>query len=366
MKIDKKSNIISMIVPYLTFTCNRVGNNKCPNCFSEMQGVNSGIMSEEVFEKLCKWSVNFYNNNIFKNQTFIFASGEPLTVTNKIKRLIDYNLKYLSKDIVSGVVWTNGDLIYDIDPMDLENVQIINLNITNIDLDEIKNRIDYIRKYFSVYQVRLIATLFDLNLNRFEDIIRFAMENNLDMRIYKDIYKPDDEEYKDKLIQEWHKIINIIKNDYIRKGKKITIPFLYDGMVANWPYDKSPYSCGKGIVTVFPDGSIGNCIRNMDKKVGTLDDPNPQELIKEDHMKWSFINNTNTNEECKTCSVRFACQGGCPQNRILSGGYYEGKDPWCRVHKEILPRVRDLGKEINKPDATDETYSFAKKIGAKK
>lgn len=359
----KKSKVVSIITPFLTWNCNRMGSKKCKNCWADWQGQTTGDMSEEIFQKFCDWTIDYINNNDFKTNAVLFLGGEPLLATDKIRRYMQNIKDKITDEVVTGNIFSNCDLIYDIDPKDLENIQILHFNIANTPIEEARKRIRYIKENLNLYHFRITATLFDSNLDRLEDIARLGIEEGLDLRLYKEMFEANNEAYKDKLIEKWHSTLDVLENEFINKGYHVEIPFLYDGFISNWIHETSPYSCGRGIVTIYPDGSIGNCIRNINKKAGTLDDPNPQELIKEDYMKWSWQNHTNLNEKCKSCDIRFACQGGCPQNRYYTYGTFYGEDPWCRVHKAIMPRVKSLGKEIEDKDGRNSTYKFRRKIG---
>jgi sulfatase maturation enzyme AslB (radical SAM superfamily) len=47
-------------------------------------------------------------------------------------------------------------------------------------------------------------------------------------------------------------------------------------------------------------------------------------------------------DECRSCESRAACQGGCPNDKLLLTGTRSGKSVVCEIHKEIIPRLRHL------------------------
>jgi sulfatase maturation enzyme AslB (radical SAM superfamily) len=42
--------------------------------------------------------------------------------------------------------------------------------------------------------------------------------------------------------------------------------------------------------------------------------------------------------------VRTTCQGGCPNDKLVLTGSAAGKSVMCEIHKEIIPRLRNLDK----------------------
>jgi uncharacterized protein len=133
---------------------------------------------------------------------------------------------------------------------------------------------------------------------------------------------------------------------YAVRGYEIHTTFLFDILIPLWDSEASPYPCGKRIAAVFPDGTIGPCIRNHSYKTGTIYDNNPMEKIQCDLFHHGLIK-MEFPEECKACESRNVCRGGCPNDKILLTGSVSGKSVFCDIHKEIIPRIKHLDKTIH-------------------
>jgi uncharacterized protein len=97
------------------------------------------------------------------------------------------------------------------------------------------------------------------------------------------------------------------------------------------------------VATVFPDGSIGPCIRNHVVKSGTIFDRDPMSRIQCESFHYD-LEKEGLPEECRACEVRTSCQGGCPNDKLVLTGSTAGKSVMCEIHKEIIPRMRHLEK----------------------
>ena len=186
----------------------------------------------------------------------------------------------------------------------------------------------------------IVATLDDVNLERVLDITRFGMENGYRLRYYRNLYKGLDDDYKKRLLGKYHAICDLLE-DYADRGHDVHTTFLFDTLIPAWTSDDSPYHCGKRIATVYPDGSIGPCLRNHSFKTGTIFDADPMSRIRCDAFHYD-VAKPGLPDECRSCESRAACQGGCPNDKLLLTGTTSGKSVVCEIHKEIIPRLRRL------------------------
>jgi uncharacterized protein len=113
---------------------------------------------------------------------------------------------------------------------------------------------------------------------------------------------------------------------------------LFDFLIPSWDLDGSPYPCGKNLATVFPDGSVGPCIRDHSRKTGTIFNPDPMSQIRCDQFYYD-VQEADIPDECRACSIKSACQGGCPHDKLLLTGTRAGKSVACDIHREIIPRL---------------------------
>jgi len=191
----------------------------------------------------------------------------------------------------------------------------------------------------------ITATLDEFNLPRALDIARFGIENGYRLRFYRNLYRGIDNEYKKRLLKKYHEVCDLLEN-YVIKGYDVRTTFLFDTLIPSWDHDYSPYLCGKSIATVYPDGSIGPCLRNQSFKTGSIFDADPLSKLHCETFQYD-ISNPDIPDECKVCESRAGCQGGCPFDKLLLTGTRAGKSVVCEIHKEIIPRLRHLSQLKN-------------------
>jgi len=193
----------------------------------------------------------------------------------------------------------------------------------------------------------IVATLDDYNIGRVLAISRFGLEHGYRLRFYGDCFRGLDGEYRKKLLKKYHEVCDLLEQ-YVIKGYDVHTTFLLDILIPLWDLDSTPYPCGKRIATVFPDGTIGPCIRNHSFKTGTIFDADPISKITCEEYHHD-IGNPNLPDECRVCESRTCCQGGCPNEKLVLTGVTSCKSIECAIHKEIIPRLRYLEKLKNGP-----------------
>ena len=323
---------------FLSYECTR----RCQFCYSFNQ-VGDGSpteMDDNTFSRLLDWIPEVWKANNVKVNSVGFLGGEPLLRTDRIKKVMDS--VYKNTDGMQGYLYTNGDLIDSVNWDDLEDIQWISTNITDIGIDELARRMDVVRTRSNVINQTVVTTLDDLNLDRILDVTRFGIENGYRLRYYRDLFRQTDSGYHQSLRVKYHQLCDLLEQ-YIDKGYDVHTTFLLDTLVPSWKHEASPYPCGKRIAKINPDGSFGPCIRNQSFKTGTIFDPNPLEKIQSSTFHYDFAS-PNAPAECRECEVRAVCQGGCPNDRLLLTGTVSGKSFMCDIHKEIIPRLNNLDK----------------------
>jgi radical SAM protein with 4Fe4S-binding SPASM domain len=323
---------------FLSYKCTR----RCDYCYTFNQvGDDSKMeMDEKTFSRLLEWIPEVWKVNNVKVNAISFLGGEPLLRTDRIKKVMDS--VYKNTDGMQGDVYTNGDLIDSVNWDDLEDIQWIAVNITDISLEELSRRMKIISERSNVKGQTITATLDDYNLARVLDITRFGIENGYRLRYYRNLYRGLDSEYKKRLLKKYHELCDLLE-DYIVKGYDVRTTFLLDTLIPSWDFEYSPYLCGRTIATVYPDGTIGPCLRNQSFKTGTIFDANPLAKIQCDTFHYD-VSRPDLPDECRECESKTACQGGCPFDKLLLTGTTAGKSVVCDIHKEIIPRLRYLDK----------------------
>jgi radical SAM protein with 4Fe4S-binding SPASM domain len=326
---------------FLSYKCTR----RCNYCyaFNQVGDQNDMEMDEKTFTRLLEWIVEAWKVNNVKVNAVSFLGGEPLLRTDRIKRVMDF--VYAHTDGMQGNVYTNGDVVDSVQWDDLEDIQWIAVNITDISIEELSRRMKIIGERSAVIGQTITATLDDYNLERVLDITRFGIENGYRLRYYRNLYRGLDTEYKKRLLKKYHELCDLLEN-YVVKGYDVHTTFLLDTLIPLWNLESTPYLCGRSIATVYPDGSIGPCLRNHSFKTGTIFDPDPLSRIQCDTFHYD-VGKPDLPDECRGCESQTTCQGGCPHDKLLLTGDVSGKSVVCEIHKEIIPRLRYLDKLKN-------------------
>ncbi len=330
---------------FLSYKCTR----RCDYCYAYNQvgDDNKMEMDEDTFSRLLEWIPEVWKINNVKVNTVGFLGGEPLLRTDRIKKVMDS--VYRNTDGMQGYLYTNGDLVDSANWNDLEDIQWITTNIANTSIEETSRRMKIIGERSNVIGQTIVATVDDYNLERLLDIARFGLENGYRLRYQKDIFRGLDTEYNKRLLKRYHELLDLLES-YIIKGYDVHTTFLLDTLSSLWEHEVSPYPCGKRNAVVFPDGTVGACIREHSSKTGTIFDKDPLSVIQCDTFHYD-LTSQDIPDECRVCKYRTTCQGGCPHDKLLMTGSRAGKSISCGIHKEIIPRLRYLDKLQNKPGA---------------
>lgn len=325
-------------VLFLSYKCTR----RCKYCYVfEQAGDNNKIeMNENTFSRLLEWIPEVWKVNNVKVNSLIFLGGEPLLRTDRIKKVTDSVYKNTEGMQIS--LYTNGDLVDSVNWNDLEGIQWITVNITDISIEELSRRMKVISKRSNIKGQTIVATLDDYNLERIIDITRFGIENGYYLRYQQDIFAGLDAEYKKRLLKKYHDLCDLLES-YIIKRYNVHTTFLLDTLIPSWDLEYSPYPCGKRNAVVYPDGTIGPCLRNHSFKTGTIFDADPMSKLQCDIYHHS-LTRPDVLDECMNCESKATCQGGCPYDKLLATGTTSGRSISCDIHKEIIPRLRYLDK----------------------
>ncbi len=321
---------------FLSYKCTR----KCSYCyaFNQVGEDNTAEMDENTFSRLLEWIPEVWKVNDVKVNAVGFLGGEPLLRTDRIRRVMDS--VYKNTDGMQGFLYTNGDVIDSVNWDDLEDIQWISTNITDIPIDELSRRMKTVTSRSNVIGQTIVATLDDHNLERIVDISKFGIDNGYRMRFYRNIYKELDGDYSDRLLKRYHEILDFLEKS-VSDGHDVHTTFLFDTLIPLWDDEQSPYPCGRRLATVFPDGSFGPCIRHHSLKTGTIFDEDPLGKLQNESFQYD-LSRADIPDECRQCEVRTTCQGGCPYDKLMSTGTTGGKSGACEILKEVIPRLRFL------------------------
>jgi radical SAM protein with 4Fe4S-binding SPASM domain len=324
----------------MSYRCTR----KCTYCyaFHEVGYDNKMEMDDSTFSKLLEWIPEIWKANNIKVNVIVFLGGEPLLRTDRIKKVMDS--VYNNTCGMQGNVTTNADLVDSVNWDDLEDIQWITTNITDISIPELSRRMQIIGERSNVKGQSIAAVLDDDNLDRILKITRFGVENGYRLRYSRNLFRGLDAEYRRRLLKKYHEVCDLLEH-YVTRGFNVYTTFLFDDLIPSWNLGSSPHLCGKRIAAVYPDGSIGPCNRNQPYKTGTIFDTNPLDLLQCKAFHFNF-ERPDISKECRDCTSRTTCQGGCPNDKLLLTGTSSGKSVMCDIHKEIIPRLYYLDKLV--------------------
>ncbi|MCB2185601.1 MAG: SPASM domain-containing protein [Deltaproteobacteria bacterium] len=321
---------------FLSYHCTR----QCKYCYSFNQvGFDcQNEMDERTFARLLEWIPEVWKVNNIKVNYVGFLGGEPFLFTDRIKKVMD--AVFAHTDGMQGALNTNADLVDSVNWDDLLDIQWITTNITDISLNELARRMKVIAERSNAIGQTITATLDDYNLARILEVSRFGIEQGYRLRYQKDLYRGKDAEYSARLLKTYHQLCDMFE-DYILRGYDVHTTFLLDALIPGWEAEDSPYPCGKRLAAVFPDGSVGPCIRDHSFKTGAIFDPDPLKIISCERFHYG-VQRPGIPQECRECAARGACQGGCPHDKILLTGGVDCKSVACEIHREIVPRLLHL------------------------
>lgn len=321
-------------------------NFRCRYCF-----VSKGIsnMSFDICKDAIDKLIMCTKNKGYDNLLISFAGGEPLLNFDLIKEVVMY-YKNVNDINISYRIITNGSLInQDIVDFIKEN----NIDVT-VSLDSIKKFNDKSRSYangLGTYD-DVIKNIKLLNKNGIVPLINSVITSDnykyltkyiklllkLDVKIAFTIERAIDNKlpsifnYKDEVIKEIIKCINIVKKER-SKGKNKIIEFNNLGF-----YNSSNSVCEafSSLIAIDGNGDISCCGNDMKNPVSNICDRDNLFSLFDGKFKCDDL------MECKECVWKKICHNGCPVSNINLYGDYVKKSPCCEIYKEILPHIVDM------------------------
>lgn len=113
-------------------------------------------------------------------------------------------------------------------------------------------------------------------------------------------------------------------------------------------------TCGNGLAMEH-DGSLYSCDHYVypEYRLGNLNDTHLRDMLWTDRqLQFGRDKSENLTAQCKACSYRFACNGGCPKHRFaLSKDGEDGQDYFCESHTMFFrhagQRLQDMAQMVN-------------------
>ncbi len=143
------------------------------------------------------------------------------------------------------------------------------------------------------------------------------------------------------LILEEQAIIEGLQAAYAEFEANLPIrPFL-NGLLDRVQAEAHSHTCGvqNSYLVITHEGKLSQCQMHLDTPVQQSIDTNMLLSI-----STGPIQNVSVDEkqECRTCTFRYRCTGGCPLETYRATGRWDVKSPHCHIYKTLLPQAMRL------------------------
>lgn len=314
------------LIIYVTGGCTR----RCPDCYYPKE---MGAMSADTAFKVAKWTTDFCKNENVKMFKTNIVGGEPLLNTAAVFILLSSLQDLPAHPDGRHIIFTNGDLLSEEVLRQLKKfrgVRIL-LNPTDNSLEKIETRMKLVISVFGKVSLSVVAD--KINLCRLSELAALAVKYKGHIRINRLYNGGTIPGYIEQFGKEMHKVFDIL----LSAPEPMWPNFILESTYPTWEGPKNPYSCGKWLFIIDPDGTIRSCNPDMSTVCGHIDTHAPRNDFSF-AQRWSAKNLP----ECQQCEWVLWCQGGCPYTRKLTWGTYDRKTPFCSVFRELFPKLEML------------------------
>lgn len=361
--MDTRQSARSLSLTILpTLACNF----NCSYCF---EAEKSGIMSDEVMNKIVEYVETRVSNEKMLAFSIAWFGGEPLVAFGKIGELSEKFLQIKNKYDVAyhSEMVTNGWLLTDEICEKMKECSIAKLQITLDGPREIhdKKRVqkDGSPTFDGIIEKILLASkhmpvVVRVNLDRgnsleldklFEDIKPLSRKKNISI-------------YPGKLSSHVTSSCSSIESSClnVEEFAKIYKPFYSRAVAAGFPLSWYPNSKAGGCIatnrngmTVCPDGSLCRCwsqVGNLEESYGNILGEKVQPFNGENYYKW-MLHDPFSDKTCIECEFLPLCVGGCPAQRVpQTTDYMKGNNEFshCTALKYNLKEMLLLVYENTK------------------
>ena len=319
-----------MLFIYVTNRCER----HCDQCYCNKSDFD---MSPEVCDKIARWISTLCQTEKVELLKTVFLGGEPLNSINVVFKIVDTVQLPYTKPHPDGMwlLFTNGDKLSDDVLYGMKHRKIfLALNPTYDSIYQVEKKMMHIAGVFR--GGTLTIALNNMNMQRVPELAELALKYNFTLRINRLYDGGNDLLYIEQYRSQMHKVFDIL----LSAEKPMWPNWLMESTYPTWKGPKNPYSCGRWLLVIDPDGTIRSCNPDMSTVIGHIDTHNQMSDFVFP-QRWSAKNLP----ECQNCEWITLCQGGCPYSRKLTFGTYNHKTPFCSVFKELFPRLLELTRK---------------------
>jgi uncharacterized protein len=189
----------------------------------------------------------------------------------------------------------------------------------------------------------LSITVTGRNADSLPDAVAFALDR--DLRFNVNFYRENDCSTScGDLVADQAHIIAGMKTAFAMIESRLPRYRLIDGLVDRSSFhEPHEYACGAGHNYLVVDhyGRVARCQMEIERTVTDVLVDDPLQVIRLDHGGFQNIPVTEK-EECRDCTWRFWCAGGCALLTYRATGRSDIKSPYCSVYKALYPELLRL------------------------
>jgi uncharacterized protein len=184
----------------------------------------------------------------------------------------------------------------------------------------------------------LSVTVTAQNVAGLREVVAYALERDLpfNLNFYREQVCPPQgpplRAESDCLIAEVRAALALIAEHLPRQN---IVSGLLDRASFGYPHVR-PCGVGQSYVVVDPRGYIARCHMEMDRTVGHVRHDDPVLTIRTARDEWQNPE-VDAKQECRDCTWRYVCAGGCPLLAYRLTGREQGPSPYCSVYRALLP-----------------------------
>lgn len=240
-------------------------------------------------------------------------------------------MELLNQNKIESSIFTNG---FHWNLEDIQRIKNLNLKTLQVSVDGIYDTHDNFRGVNGSYQ-KAIETL------------KIAKDNSLNTVMMITIHQNNIHEIPELLeIAKKIKVDSVNLNTYMPQGRAKRLPTpnlddlksIYENIEINVCPSSSTTSCGIGFkkIAILSNGDIVPCEVLNNLVVGNINKDNIFEVFRKSSIMEEIRNSTVENiEQCRTCSVKNVCKGGCKASAWLnSQSFFAPDERQCSIWKK--------------------------------
>ncbi len=186
-------------------------------------------------------------------------------------------------------------------------------------------------------------TLTNYNLNGLSDIVDYVLRRQLPFTL--NFYRENDcTTSLAELGYQEDQIIAAIQAAFKIIEEKLPPYNLIDSLLdlaqLDTPHNRT---CGVGdsYMVINHQGGVAKCHMQLTQTVSNIDSQDPMHMIRTDQIGIQNLP-VEQKSDCRECTWRYQCAGGCPALTHRITGQYNSKSPNCRIYKTLFPEALRL------------------------